>query len=132
MAIGDFDIYYDKANEVVYAKIINKFANISSANFYDDSTRKIKALLKENNCNKLFADYSLIGIKLNYELEYYLAKNINQVFDYPEGTISVIYEGEFYSDKKWEFIRKIFKEDGVKNIEIFGNYNDAMNWLISQ
>lgn len=132
MGLIDFDIYYDAQNNVVRAKIINKYANINSPNYYDDSTKKIRELLVNHECNKLFADYSLIGIELNYDLEYYLAKNFNQIFNYPEGTYSVIYEGEFYSEKKWGLIRSIFKEDGVDNVEIFGNFKEAMNWLVSK
>lgn len=132
MGLVDFDIRYDNNDEVVNAKVINRFANINSPNYYKDSTIKIRELLKDNNCNKLFADYSLIGIQLHYDLEYYLAKNFNTIFDYPEGTISVIYEGKFYSEKKWGLIRSIFKEDGVTNVEIFGDYNQAMEWLKSK
>ncbi len=132
MGLSDFEIKYDKENEVVSAKIISKYANINAPNYYKDSTIKIRELLIENNCNKLFADYSLIGIKMNYDLEYYLAKNFNTIFNYPEGTISVIYEGEFYNEKKWALIRSIFKEDGVDNVEIFSDYNEAMEWLKSR
>ena len=132
MGLIDFNIYYSMENKVVIAKIINKFAKINSPNYYDDITKKIRELLVKHNCYKLFTDYSLTGIELNYDLEYYLAKNINKIFDYPKGTYSAIYEGKFYSDKKWAFIRNIFNQDGVNNIEIFGDSNEAMDWLLSK
>jgi len=132
MALSDFSIFYDNENKVVIAKIISKYANLNDPTFYIDSTELIRKLLIENNCFKLFADYSLIGIQMSYDMEYYYAKNINKVFDYPDGTISSIYEGEFYSKKKWALIKNIFKEDGVTNIEFFGDYDEAMAWLKSK
>lgn len=132
MATDNFHIYYDDRNDVVVAKIINRAANLNDPTFYIKSTKIIKELLAENKCKSLLADYSLIGITLALEMEYYYAKNINKVFDYPEGTSSAIYEGDFYSDKKWEYIRKIFKDDGTDNIEIFGNFDKALEWLKSR
>lgn len=132
MSRRDFHIYYDISKELVSAKVINSEANLNEPTFFNYSTNKIKELLIKHECFSLLFDFSLIGINIGMELEYYYAKNIKDVFDYPEGTHVGVYEGEFYNDKKWNFVREIFKTSGINYIEYFGDYEETLDWLNSK
>lgn len=129
MSLSCFHIYYDEINDVVVSKIIDKMIDLNDPLIFFDATKKIIDLLVNNKCMKLFYDFSLTGILIGFEMEYYFVKNIEKLFQYPEGTKVVVYEGPHFNSEKWEFVLKIFIEDGIDYIKFYGDYEAAMVWL---
>lgn len=132
MAIKDFTIRYDESRDIVIRKIINAHVDLNDTTYFGDTTALMNELLTKHKCHRIFADFSLTGIQMNYEIEFFYAKNFKKIFDYPEGTFIAIYEGTFYDEKNWALIKHIFEENNVNYIEVFGDYSEAMAWLQSK
>ena len=132
MNFQNFSINYDKTNNIVVRKINSKYLVLDDPEKLKESIIYIHNLLIKNNCHKLLSDFSLTGIHINYDAEFNYAKNFKKIFNYPEGTFIAMFEGEFYSDKKWDLFRKVLKDINVTNIEFFGDYEAALEWLINK
>lgn len=132
MNFQNFSIEYDKTNNIVIRKITSKHLVLNDPEMLRESIIYIHNLLIKNNCHRLLSDFSLTGIHMNYDAEFNYAKNFKKIFNYPEGTYISMYEGEFYSDKKWDLFRKVLKDINVTNIEYFGDYDKAIEWLMSK
>jgi len=132
MNTKDFSIEYDPKNDMVIRKVISKYIVLDDTKELKDSIAYISDLLIQNKCKKLFSDFSLIGLNMSYDTEYNFVINFKKIFSYPEGTFIALYEGKFYTKKKWDIFRKILKESNINYIDYFGDYDKAMAWLKSK
>lgn len=127
-----FSIGYDVEKSIVFRKIIREDIPLNDPKLMKESIEVIKNILIEKQCHRVFTDFSLIDIKMNFDAEYNYAANFKKIFDYPEGTYIAVYLGSFYDQKRWDLFRKILKQHDVTNIEYFGNYEKAIKWLINK
>ena len=118
MNFQDYSIEYDPKTDIVIRKVISKYIVLDDTNELKDSIAYISDLLIKNKCNKLFSDFSLTGIVMDYEAEYNFVINFKKIFTYPEGTFIALYEGKFYTKKKWDIFRKILKESNINYLTI--------------
>lgn len=131
MASKDFIIRYDEFNNMIIRKVINEYIDFNDPTIFTSTIEEINQLIQEHNCKRIMSDFSLTGVRMSFEFEFYFAKNFKKIFNYPDDTYIAIYDGEFYTEKKWSYLKHVFNENNVKNLEVFGEYDEALAWLKS-
>ncbi len=128
----NFSITYNPDYHIVFVKLINKNIDLNHPTEHLKTTEIIRNLLVENKCNRIFSDTSLTFIRLSYDVELHILQNFNKIYNYPNNTFLANYKGEFYDEVNYVHLRKVLKDNDVTNIEFFGDFDEALEWLLSK
>jgi hypothetical protein len=120
-------INYKENEDYILVQITDPDRNLLDI---ENTAQIVVKLQNQTNSLKVFYDHSKFKWKFDYLQEYSLAKNINKFLPYREDTKVAFYLGDFYDKNYWELMKKIIDEHSDLNIEYFGDYYKAIDWLL--
>lgn len=86
-------------------------------------------LLLQFNCDKVLADYSESGLKIERNTLFYVCSNFNQIMNLPHRVKFALFYGDNNYTNEWELYNLYIEEFNIVNVKGFSNMEEAFDWL---